>query len=131
MQTIRSTLSSMDSLKLIFPFNAYNYIHPTTHTHIYIYKLGSTNLQCTYCSESWSLHQCCWLMKMGHIFPRVDIESTFPEFHASLLTISPSRLPDSTTLPYSLTTRSTCFRGSLPERSVQTTSTITILIFVT
>ena len=49
------------------------------------------------------------VMKMGNIVPRAGI--------ASMLTITPSRLPDVTTVA-----TTTCLCGSLPESSVQTTT---------
>ena len=58
------------------------------------------------------------VMKMGNIVPRTGIEPiTSLAFQASVLTITPLRLPDVTTRP----THDTCLRGSLPERSVHIT----------
>ena len=56
-------------------------------------------------------------MPMGNIAPRAGIEPTSLAFLASELTITPPRLPDVTTLHMSA-----CSRGTLPERSVQTTT---------
>ena len=58
-------------------------------------------------------------MKMGNIVSRAGIEPTSFAFWASVLTISPSRLPDVTTLPIP-----TCLGGTLPEMSVQTTTIV-------
>ena len=60
------------------------------------------------------------LMKMGNIAPRAGIEPTSLAFQVNGVTITPPRLPDVTTLPSPI-----YLCGSLPERSVQTT-TITI-----
>ena len=38
-------------------------------------------------------------MKMGHIVPKVGIETTSLAFLARVLTITPPRLPDVTTVP--------------------------------
>ena len=57
------------------------------------------------------------VMKMGNIVHRVGIEHTYIAFQASMLTITPHRLSDITMLPVP-----TCLCGSLPERSVQTTT---------
>ena len=61
---------------------------------------------------------------MGNIAPRVAIKPTPLAFRARVLTISPRRLPDVTMLPVP-----TCLCGSLPEKSVQTTTTSTTLLF--
>ena len=53
-----------------------------------------------------------------HIVPRAGIEPTTLAFQASMLTITPPRFPDVTTVP-----TPTCLCSLLPERSVQTTST--------
>ena len=55
------------------------------------------------------------VMKMGNSASRVGIETTSLALWASVLT--PPRLPDVTTLP-----TSNCLWGSLPDRSVQTTT---------
>ena len=54
---------------------------------------------------------------MGNTAPRVIIEPTSLAFQASVLTITQPRLSDVTTLRML-----TCLYGSLPERSVQTTT---------
>ena len=54
-------------------------------------------------------------MKMGNIAPKVGIELVSLAVRASMLTITPSGLPDVTTLP-----TPTCLCCSLDERSVQT-----------
>ena len=60
-------------------------------------------------------------MKMRNIVPRVGIEPTSLAFQANLLTISPPRIPDVTTLPVA-----TCLCSCLPERSVQITTLVTM-----
>ena len=57
------------------------------------------------------------LMKVGNIVPRAEIEPTSLAFWASVLTITPHRVPDVTNVPMP-----TCLRSSLPERSVQITT---------
>ena len=46
----------------------------------------------------------------------VGIKPTYRTFHATGLTITPTRLPDTTILP-----KLTCLCGSMRERSAQTT----------
>ena len=58
-------------------------------------------------------------MKMGIIAPRAGIEPTSAEFGVRMLTITPLRLSDVTTL-----SMPTCLCGSLHERSVQTTTLV-------
>ena len=58
-------------------------------------------------------------MEMGNIVPRARIETTYLTFQASLLTITPHRLTDATTLP-----TPTSLQGSLPERLVQPTTLV-------
>ena len=57
-------------------------------------------------------------MKMGNNVRRIGIEPTSFALYASSLSITPSRLPDITTL-----STPSCLCGSLPESSVQTIST--------
>ena len=66
----------------------------------------------------------CYVMKMGTISPKVGIEPTSLAFRYSVLTITLPRLPDVTTLPTPI-----YLRGSLPERSVQTTIYTCIYIY--
>ena len=61
------------------------------------------------------------VMKIGNIVPRVVIELTSLAFWASVLTITPPRHHDVTTLPIP-----TCLYGSLRERSVQTTTLVSL-----
>ena len=56
-------------------------------------------------------------MKIGNTAPRVGIEPTSLAFWASVLTITPRRLPDITTIP-----APPCLCSSVPQRSVQTTT---------
>ena len=58
------------------------------------------------------------VMKMGNMVLRAGIEPNLV-FQASVLTITPLRLPDVTTLP-----THTCPCKSFPERSVQTTTLV-------
>ena len=60
-------------------------------------------------------------MKMGNIVPRVGIKPTSLALWASVLTITPSRSHDVTTVP-----TPTCLCGSLPERSVQAITLLSI-----
>ena len=62
---------------------------------------------------------------MENIVPRTGIEPTSLAFPASVLTITPPRLSDVTTVP---TPTNLC--GFLPERLVQTTSIIIIIIII-
>ena len=55
------------------------------------------------------------VMKMGSIVPRVAIEATSLTYRASVLTITPHKLPDTTILP-----TNACPCSSFSERSVQT-----------
>ena len=57
------------------------------------------------------------VIQIGNIALRAGIESTSLAFWASVLTITPSRLPAVTTLAMAV-----CLCGFLPERSVQTTT---------
>ena len=57
------------------------------------------------------------VMKMGNIAPRAEIEPTSLAFRASVLTITPPRIPYVTTL-----SKPAYLCGSMPERSVQTTT---------
>ena len=61
------------------------------------------------------------VMKMRNIVPSAGIEPTSLAFQASVLTITPPRLPDVTTLP-----TATFLHCSLPERSGLTTTYIYI-----
>ena len=63
------------------------------------------------------------VMEMGNIVLRVGIELTSLAFQASVLTITPPRLCDVTTLP-----TPTCLCGSLPERSLQTDTLLPLLM---
>ena len=54
--------------------------------------------------------------KMEKTVPRAGIEPKSLAFRASVLTVTPHRLPDVTTIP-----TSTCLFSSLPQKSVQTT----------
>ena len=56
------------------------------------------------------------VMKMGNIVPKTGIDATPLAFQDIVLTITPSRLPDVTTLP-----TPTCLCCSLLEMSVLTT----------
>ena len=60
---------------------------------------------------------------MGNIAHRAGIESISLAFRASVLTITPNRLPDITTLQ-----TPTCLCGCLPERSVQSTEVTVTLV---
>ena len=60
------------------------------------------------------------VMEMGNNVIRVRIESTSLAFQASVLTITPHRFPDVTTVSVP-----TCSCGTLPERSVHTTTLLT------
>ena len=55
------------------------------------------------------------VMKIGNNVPRAGIEATSLAFRASAPTITPCRLPDVT-----LTPMPTCLCGTLPEKAVQT-----------
>ena len=57
------------------------------------------------------------VMKMGNIVARVGIKCTSLAFQASVLTITPNRIPDVTTISMHI-----CQCSSLPERSVQPTT---------
>ena len=59
------------------------------------------------------------VMKMENVVPRVEIKPTSLALWASVLPLHPIGFPDVTTLPMS-----SCLCGSLPERSVQTTTLI-------
>ena len=63
------------------------------------------------------------LMIMGNSVPKTGIEPTYLAFPASVLTITPGRLPDGTTIP---TPTSPC--SSLPMRSVQNTTVVMMSI---
>ena len=63
------------------------------------------------------------VMEMGTIAPRARIEHIALTFWARVNTIAPPRLPDVTTL-----SMPTCLCGSLPERSVQATTTLVLLV---
>ena len=56
-------------------------------------------------------------MKIGNIVPIAGIERKSLAFRASVLTITPRRIPDVTIIP-----TPTCLYSSVPERSVQTTT---------
>ena len=58
------------------------------------------------------------VMKMGNM-PRIEIESTCLVFWVSVLTITPPRLHDVTTLSTPI-----CLYGTFSERSVQTNTTV-------
>ena len=66
-------------------------------------------------SAIWGQYNVEGVMKKGNIVPKAGIEPTFLVFCASVVTITPPRLPDVTTV-----CMPNCLRGSLPERSVQT-----------
>ena len=57
-----------------------------------------------------------WVMKMGNGAPKEGFELTPLAFWASVLTITPHRLPDITTIPTPI-----CLCGSQPKRSAYTT----------
>ena len=59
------------------------------------------------------------VIKMGNTAPRVRLEPTYLVIGTSVLTITPPRLRDVTTLP-----APTCLCSSLPERSVHLTRTV-------
>ena len=72
-----------------------------------------------------SYHDCIVrVMKMRNIVPRAGIEPTTLAFRARVLTIIPPRLFDVTTIP-----TSTCLCGSLPERSLQTTTFVRVIMY--
>ena len=86
-----------------------------------LHRVGSTTLQHVACNGSWSQQPVSWgMMTWGNISPTVGFEPTPLEFRASVLTITPPRLPDVTTLPMP-----TCLCVSLPQRSVQTATILT------
>ena len=60
-------------------------------------------------------------MKIGTSAHRAGIEPMSLAFQASVLSITQPRLPDVTTVP-----TPTCICGSLPERSVQTTTLVAV-----
>ena len=87
----------------------------TYRPHIYIHRVGSTTTQGICRSGCWSWHHCHGCDENGkYIVPRTEIEVTTL---ASVLNITPPRLPNVTILP-----TSACPCGSLPERSVPTTT---------
>ena len=57
----------------------------------------------------------------GNIVPTAGIEPTSLAFYASVLTITPPSLADVNTLQ-----THTCLCGSMPDRSVQTTSLVSL-----
>ena len=72
-----------------------------------------------------------WMMKMGNIAARAVIEPTFVVFLASMLTITPCRLPDVSTL-YLHVYVAACWRGQCRPLStcitnVQTASQFSLI----
>ena len=87
------------------------YIHTGSHlTHIY--RVGSTTIQHITCTGSWvTATSGVGVMKMGNVVPWVGIEPIFLAFRASVLTITPCRLPDVTTIHTPSVYAAPCFRG--------------------
>ena len=56
-----------------------------------------------------------WVMKTGDVAPRVEIKFTSLAFQASVLTITPPRFPDATTILLP-----TCLYGPVLERQTTT-----------
>ena len=85
------------------------------------HRVGSATIQHIACTGSWSWQtSVVGVMKMGNIVPRARIKHTSLAIWASVLTITPHRLPYVITIPMT-----TCLRSSLPERSVQPTTVVT------
>ena len=63
-------------------------------------------------------------MKMGNIVPRAAIEHTSLAFWAFILALHHICFPDGTTVSIS-----TCLCGSLPQRSLQTTTLVPLASF--
>ena len=65
------------------------------------------------------------VMKMGNIVPRAGLEPTSLAFQANVLPLHHVGFPDVTTIPMS-----TSLCGTLPQRSVQTTTYICIYMCI-
>ena len=77
---------------------------------VHIHTLGRFNNHAPYSFTGfWSQHQCHGDEEIGNSMPRAGIKPTLLEFQANVLTNTPHRFPDITTLPHAYV--APCLRG--------------------
>ena len=64
-----------------------------------MHRVASTTMQHIACIGSWPHHHNCGMTKIGNMLPRVGIKPISLPFQASVLNITPPRIPDFTMRP--------------------------------